>query len=79
MGAPAGVSTFTISGFATSQEAVAQLLSRLEAIPEFASVQLQSSSRGTAEAEGAASSSGDSQDFSFSIVAAIAPQGVPAQ
>jgi Tfp pilus assembly protein PilN len=78
--APAGAtSTFTISGFATSQEAVAQLLSRLEVIPEFASVQLQSSSRGTAEAEGGSTTSGDPQDFSFSIVATIAPQGVPAQ
>ena len=78
--APAGAtSTFTISGFASSQEAVATLLSRLEVIPEFATVQLQSSSRGTAEAEGGSASSGDPQDFSFSIVATIAPQGVPAQ
>jgi Tfp pilus assembly protein PilN len=75
-----GEGTFTINGFATSQEEVARLLSRLEVIPEFASVQLQSSSRGAdAGAEGGASTSGDSQDFSFAIVATIAPNGVPAQ
>lgn len=78
--APAGGdSTFTINGFATSQEAVALLLSRLEVIPEFASVQLQSSARGGGEAEGGASTGAEPQDFSFSIVAAIAPNGVPAQ
>ena len=72
--------TFTINGFATSQEDVALLLSRLEVIPEFSSVQLQSSSRGAdATAEGGASPSGDPQDFSFAIVATIAPEGVPAQ
>lgn len=72
--------TFTINGFASSQEDVAVLLSRLEVIPEFSSVQLQSSSRGAdATADGGASASGDPQDFSFSLVATIAPEGVPAQ
>ncbi|HXV32488.1 MAG TPA: PilN domain-containing protein [Gaiellaceae bacterium] len=75
--AAGGEATFTIVGFATSQEAVATLLSRLEVVPEFASVQLQSSARGGGEAEGGASA--DPQDFSFSIVATIAPNGVPAQ
>ena len=44
-------------------------------------MQLQSSSRGTGEAEGGTtpSPSGDPQDYSFAIVATIAPQGVPAQ
>jgi Tfp pilus assembly protein PilN len=78
--APAGDgSTFTINGFATSQEAVALLLSRLEVIPEFASVQLQSSTRGGGEVEGGASTGAEPQDFSFSMVATIAPNGVPAQ
>ena len=71
--------TFTINGFARNQEDVAVLLSRLEVIPEFSSVQLQSSSRGAEGTEGGASTSGDPQDFSFSIVATIAPEGVPAQ
>jgi Tfp pilus assembly protein PilN len=75
----AGGATFTINGFATSQEAVALLLSRLEVIPEFASVQLQSSTRGGGEVEGGTSTGGDPQDFSFSMVATIAPNGVPAQ
>jgi Tfp pilus assembly protein PilN len=74
-----GEATFTINGFATSPEAVATLLSRLEVIPEFASVQLQSSARGGGEAEGGSSTGADPQDFSFSIVAAIAPKGVPAE
>ena len=75
-----GNGTFTINGLATSQEDVALLLSRLEVIPEFSSVQLQSSSRGAdTSADGGASTSGDPQDFSFSIVATIAPDGVPAQ
>ncbi len=74
-----GEGTFTMNGFAASQEDVAVLLSRLEVIPEFSSVQLQSSSRGAdATAEGA-TASGDPQDFSFAIVATIAPEGVPAQ
>lgn len=77
--APEGEGTFTISGFATSQEDVALLLSRLEVIPEFSSVQLQSSSReGSTEAEGG-QTSGGSQDISFSIAATIAPAGVPAR
>jgi Tfp pilus assembly protein PilN len=78
--APAdGEGTFTISGFATSQEDVALLLSRLEVIPEFSSVQLQSSSRGTGDEAEGGQTSGDSQDISFSIAATIAPAGVPAQ
>lgn len=70
--------TFTINGFAGSQSDVALLLSRLAVVPEFSSVQLQSSARGAdATVEGGASASGDPSDFSFSIVATIAPEGVP--
>ena len=76
---PEGEGTFTISGFATSQEDVALLLSRLEVIPEFSSVQLQSSSRGGGDEAEGGQTSGDSQDISFSIAATIAPAGVPAQ
>jgi Tfp pilus assembly protein PilN len=73
-----GDGTFTINGFATSQADVALLLSRLEVIPEFSSVQLQSSARGAdATTEGGAA--GNPEDFSFSIVATIVPKGVPAQ
>jgi Tfp pilus assembly protein PilN len=70
--------TFTINGFASSQADVALLLSRLAVVPEFSSVQLQSSARGAdATVEGGASASGDPSDFSFAIVATIAPEGVP--
>ena len=79
-GAPAGGdSSFSINGFATSHEAVATLLSRLEVIPEFSSVQLQSSARGGGEAEGGSSTNANPQDVGFTILATIAPNGVPAQ
>jgi Tfp pilus assembly protein PilN len=72
--------TFTINGFASSQADVALLLSRLAVVPEFSNVQLQTSARGAdATVEGGASASGDPSDFSFSIVATIAPEGVPSQ
>ncbi|HEY7560565.1 MAG TPA: PilN domain-containing protein [Gaiellaceae bacterium] len=62
-----GGSTFTITGFARYQASVAQLLSRLSVIPEFSSVQLQSSARGADP---------QNQDvYSFSIVATLAPEG----
>jgi Tfp pilus assembly protein PilN len=62
-----GGSTFTITGFARYQASVAQLLSRLAVIPEFSSVQLQSSARGADP---------QNQDaYSFSIVATLAPEG----
>lgn len=56
-------SSFTIGGFARSQEGVALLLSRLEVIPEFSSVQLQSSDG----SEGAG--------FVFTIAATLAQAG----
>jgi Tfp pilus assembly protein PilN len=62
-----GGSTFTIAGFARYQASVAQLLSRLSVIPEFSSVQLQSSARGADP---------QNQDaYSFSIVATLVPEG----
>jgi Tfp pilus assembly protein PilN len=60
--------TFRIEGNATSQTAVATLLSRLEVIPEFAEVRLESSA-------GAANEPG----FVFAITATIAPEGAPQQ
>ncbi len=71
--AAAGEGTFTISGFAESQEEVALLLSRLSVVPEFSSVLLQSSGRG---ADGTGEAGADQGDFSFSIVATISAQGV---
>ena len=74
----AGEGTFTINGQAHTQADVAVLLSRLEVVPEFSSVTLQSSSRGAdSTTEGGAS--GSPSDFSFSIVATIVPEGVPAE
>lgn len=60
-------SSVTINGFAKSQEAVALLLSRLELIPEFSSVQLQSSTR---------SGEGSELAYLFALVATIGPEGV---
>jgi hypothetical protein len=40
---PIGPSTLTITGFAMTQDDVAQLLARLGVVPEFSSVQLESS------------------------------------
>ncbi len=77
--AAVGAATFTINGFATSQADVAQLLSRLDVVPEFSNVQLTSSSRGQEAAPEGGSPTGDPQDFSFAIVATIAPEGEPAQ
>lgn len=71
--------TFTINGFASSQEDVALLLSRLAVVPEFSDVQLQSSSRGQDSTGSGSQANGDPNDFSFSIVATIAPEGVVAQ
>ncbi|MGH3041049.1 MAG: PilN domain-containing protein [Gaiellaceae bacterium] len=77
--APAGDATLTIEGNASSQAHVARLLSRLEVVPEFSSVQLQSSARtGGDEAEGGAASA-NPLEVGFSITATIAPKGVPAQ
>jgi Tfp pilus assembly protein PilN len=58
--------TFRIEGNATSQTAVALLLSRLEVIPEFADVRLESSAGSTTDA-----------GFTFAITATIAPEGAP--
>jgi Tfp pilus assembly protein PilN len=78
-GAAAAPASFTIAGAAESHESVALLLSRLSVLPEFASVQLQSSARGGgeegAEGEGAAPESGPTT-YSFSIVATLTPGGV---
>jgi len=60
--------TFRIEGNATSQTAVAVLLSRLEVIPEFVDVRLESSAGATDEA-----------GFVFAITATIAPEGAPQQ
>jgi Tfp pilus assembly protein PilN len=76
---PTGEASFSIEGRATSQSEVARLLTRLEVIPEFSSVTLQSSARNVAgDAEGAPASS-NPLEVNFTIQATIAPQGVPAQ
>ncbi len=64
--ATASAPTFRIEGTASSQAAVAVLLSRLEVIPEFVDVRLESS---------ASSTEGDG--FQFAITATIAPEGAP--
>ncbi|HET9213439.1 MAG TPA: PilN domain-containing protein [Gaiellaceae bacterium] len=65
----ASPNSLTAAGFATSQENVALLLSRLESIPELTAVQLQSSTR----------SEGDSgRTYAFSILASVDPLGAPA-
>ena len=72
-----GAGTFTINGFARSQADVALLLSRLSVVPEFSDVQLTSSSRGGSTGEGGTATAADPNEFSFAIVATIAPEGVP--
>jgi Tfp pilus assembly protein PilN len=72
-----GEGTFTINGFAKSQADVALLLSRLSVVPEFSNVQLTSSSRGGSTGEGGTATAVDPNEFSFAIVATIAPEGVP--
>jgi Tfp pilus assembly protein PilN len=62
--APPG--SFSIVGFAESQEDVALLLSRLEVIPEFPSVRLESSTRGEQDGE---------TSYSFTITATVDAQG----
>jgi Tfp pilus assembly protein PilN len=64
--ATAGAPTFRIEGTASSQIAVAVLLSRLEVIPEFVDVRLESSS-----------SSDEAGGYQFAITATIAPEGAP--
>jgi Tfp pilus assembly protein PilN len=66
--AASGEPSFRIEGTATSQAAVAVLMSRLEVIPEFADVRLESSASST-----------ESTGYQFSIVATIAPEGAPTQ
>jgi Tfp pilus assembly protein PilN len=66
--ATAGAPTFRIEGTATSQIAVAVLLSRLEVIPEFVDVRLESSS-----------SADDEGGYQFAITATIAPEGAPTE
>ncbi|HEU4450183.1 MAG TPA: PilN domain-containing protein [Gaiellaceae bacterium] len=61
--------SLSVTGFATSQESVAVLLSRLAAIPELTAVQLQSSTRNDAEF---------GPVYSFSILTAVDPLGRPA-
>jgi Tfp pilus assembly protein PilN len=66
--AAAGEPSFRIEGTASSQAAVAVLMSRLEVIPEFADVRLESSATST-----------ESSGYQFSIIATIAPEGAPQQ
>jgi Tfp pilus assembly protein PilN len=66
--AAAGEPSFRIEGTATSQAAVALIMSRLEVIPEFADVQLESSATST-----------ESSGYQFSIVATVAPEGASQQ
>jgi Tfp pilus assembly protein PilN len=61
--------TLALVGFAESQESVAVLLSRLAAIPELTSVQLQSSSKSGGESGG---------QFQFSVLAGVDPLGAAA-
>lgn len=65
----ASPNSLTAAGFATSQENVALLLSRLESIPELTAVQLQSSTRSEADS---------GRTYSFSILASVDPLGAPA-
>ena len=65
----ASPNSLTAAGFATSQEDVALLLSRLESIPELTAVQLQSSTRGADDA---------ARSYSFTILASVDSLGVPA-
>lgn len=61
--------SLALVGFAESQESVAVLLSRLAAIPELTSVQLQSSSKSGGESGG---------EFQFSVLAGVDPLGAVA-
>jgi Tfp pilus assembly protein PilN len=76
---PTGEATFSIEGRATSQSEVARLLSRLEVIPEFSSVTLQSSSRSAGDDAESTPANANPLEVTFTIQATIAPQGVPAQ
>jgi hypothetical protein len=62
----AGAGTFTMTGFAETQSAVARLLSRLELIPELGSVKLQSSTQNA-----------DRNAYSFTIIATVDSQAEP--
>lgn len=78
-GSPTGQASFTITGFAESHASVALLLSRLSVLPEFASVQLQSSARGqstTGEGSEEAPAQQGPASYSFTIVATLVPGGV---
>jgi Tfp pilus assembly protein PilN len=77
--APAADATFTIEGKAAGQADVARLLSRLEVIPEFSNVSLQSSARTLGEGAEAGASGTNPLEVSFTITATIAPKGVPAE
>jgi Tfp pilus assembly protein PilN len=77
-GAPLGQASFSISGYATSHASVAMLISRLSVLPEFASVQLQSSARTGSDAnpaEGGTPQQGP-PSYNFTIAATLVPGGV---
>jgi Tfp pilus assembly protein PilN len=76
---PTGEASFSIEGRATSQSEVARLLTRLEVIPEFSSVTLQSSARSAGDDAEATPANANPLEVTFTIQATIAPQGVPAQ
>jgi Tfp pilus assembly protein PilN len=70
--ATSGPGVLTIDGYASSQEEVARVLSRLSVLPALASVDLVNSDRGNAPTQGATGAS----VYTFTIVATMRQPGV---